>query len=91
MLGRKKSAQRAIFKGAKPSSRPGIDRYCATGGGNFRIGYPTKRLKPSRALLKKINGRVILILTSSPRFSISGSSRATASASPRPASRASGA
>ena len=42
--GKERIAQRAILKGAKLRSREGLDRYCAAGGGAFRIGYPTRRL-----------------------------------------------
>lgn len=46
-----------------------MDRYCATGGGSFRIGYPTSRL--SRRQRGRVGGRrVILVLTSSKRFSV---------------------
>jgi hypothetical protein len=73
-LGRKQKAQRGIFKGAMLKSRKGLDRYCAVGGGSFRISYPTKRLLKAagRKLKKKVKGRVVLILTSSKRFKVKG-------------------
>jgi 6-phosphogluconolactonase (cycloisomerase 2 family) len=73
-LGRKQKAQRARFKGATRTSRKGIDAYCARGGGQFRIGYPTKRLNKGRpkGLKKKIKGRVVLALASSSRFAVKG-------------------
>jgi uncharacterized delta-60 repeat protein len=73
-LGRKQKSQRGIFKGATLKSRRGLDRYCAVGGGSFRIGYPTKKLLRSakKRLAKKLKGRVVLILTSSKRFSVKG-------------------
>jgi hypothetical protein len=49
-----------------------MDRYCVVGGGSFRIGYPTARLARTvdHSLRRKIKGRVVLILTSSRRFSV---------------------
>ncbi len=73
-LGRTRKAQRKIFKGGKRRTRGGLDRYCVAGGGALKIGYPTtklgRRLKPS--LRRKVNKRVVLILTSSRRFSLKG-------------------
>ena len=73
-LGRKLAAQRAIFRGANQQTRANLDRYCAEGGGNFRIGYPTPRLnaKLSKKLARKVKGRVVIVLTSSKRFSLAG-------------------
>ena len=73
-LGRGRSAQRAIFKGANLRGERDLDIYCSVGGGNFRIGYPTKRLNRTmpRSLRAKVRERVVLILTSSPRFSLVG-------------------
>ena len=67
-LGRTRSAQRRLLRGKRLRSRGGIDRYCATGGGSFRIGYPTTRL--SRRQRSAARRRVILALTSSRRFSV---------------------
>lgn len=65
-LGRTRSRQRRLLRGKALRSRAGLDRYCAAGGGSFRIGYPTARLsRRQRALARR---RVILITTSSKRF-----------------------
>jgi hypothetical protein len=73
-IGLKAKAQRKIFAGADPHTRKGLDRYCAVGGGSFRIAYPTSKLLKAagRKLAKKIKGRVVLIQTSSKRFSVKG-------------------
>jgi CSLREA domain-containing protein len=73
-LGRTKSAQRALLRGGRLRSRKGLDRYCATGGGAFRIGYPSSRLNRAigRQLRRRVRNRVVLILTSSSRFSVQG-------------------
>ena len=73
-LGRTRSAQRRLLRGKALKSRPGLDRYCASGGGSFRIGYPTTRLnrRLGRSLRLKLRRRVLLILTSSRRFSVAG-------------------
>jgi hypothetical protein len=47
-----------------------MDRYCAAGGGSFRIGYPTARL--ARAKRRAARGGALLIITSSRRFSVKG-------------------
>ena len=73
-LGRRLAEQRAIFQGANKQTRANLDRYCAEGGGNFRIGYPTPRLTRtlSRTLRRKVKDRVVIVLTSSRRFSVVG-------------------
>ena len=73
-LGRGLAEQRAIFQGANKQTRANLDRYCAEGGGNFRIGYPTPRLMRtlSRALQRRVKDRVVIVLTSSKRFSVGG-------------------
>jgi DNA-binding beta-propeller fold protein YncE len=73
-LGLKTNAQRAIFAGADPHTHKSLDRYCAVGGGIFRIAYPTKKLLKAAGakLAKKIKDRVVLIETSSPRFDVAG-------------------
>jgi hypothetical protein len=80
-LGRKQKAQRAKFKGLKLRTRKGLDRYCARGGGTFRIGYPTKRLLGTlkRSLRTKVKGRVVIVLTSSAHFSLKGLRRGDSS------------
>jgi hypothetical protein len=78
-LGRGQTSQREIFKGAKLRTRKGLDKYCAIPKGWFRIGYPNARLfKPyGRSLRKATSKRVVLILTSSPRFKLLGLKRGT--------------
>jgi hypothetical protein len=73
-LGRDRPAQRQLFKGAQLRTRLGLDKYCADPSGWFRIGYPNARLnRPfGRSLRRSVSNRVVLILTSSPRFSVSG-------------------
>jgi hypothetical protein len=61
-VGRARRAQRKLLKGARLHSRRGIDRYCASGGGSFRVAYPKKRLGPK--------SHVALVLTSSRRFGV---------------------
>jgi hypothetical protein len=68
-LGRTRRFQRRIFRRlARLRSRRGIDRYCVSGGGDFSIGYPTRRL--SRRQRRLARRRAILILTTSRRFSV---------------------
>jgi Beta-propeller repeat len=70
-LGRSRTSQRRVIKGTLRSRRGGIDRYCVTGGGALRIGYPTARLLRARSLrsrVKKRQGKALLALTSSKRF-----------------------
>jgi hypothetical protein len=69
-LGRTRKRQRRVFRGKALKSRRGMDRYCAKGGGSFRIGYPTSRL--SRTARKLARKRAIVILTSSKRFKAKG-------------------
>ena len=72
-IGRTRKGQRRLLKGARLRSRRGIDRYCASGGGAFRIGYPTGRLMRTLARgaqPRRAKGRVVLALTSSRRFAI---------------------
>jgi dienelactone hydrolase len=60
LLGRTRSRQRRLLRGKALKSRPGMDRYCATGGGSFRIGYSSA------------GRRVVLVITSSKRFTVKG-------------------
>ncbi len=78
-LGRKRSTQRKAFKGKRLRSRGGIDRYCASGGGTFRIAYPTRRLNHGlgRSTRKRIGSRAVLLLSSSKRYSVRGIKRGT--------------
>ena len=73
-LGRTKAAQRARFRGATLRSRAGLDRYCARGGGSFRIGYTNRRLLRAapEQLRARIKNRVVLALTSSRRYALKG-------------------
>jgi hypothetical protein len=72
VLGRRKATQRRHFRGKRLRSRGGIDRYCVSGGGSFRIGYLSRRLSRhlGRRTRRRVRGRTILILTSSKRFSV---------------------
>jgi hypothetical protein len=72
VLGRQKATQRRHFRGKRLHSRGGIDRYCVSGGGSFRIGYTSGRLSRhlSRRTRRRVRGRTILILTSSKRYSV---------------------
>jgi pimeloyl-ACP methyl ester carboxylesterase len=69
-LGTARSHQRRALQGKRRRSRRGRDRYCVVGGGGLRIGYPTARL--SRHQRSVARRRSILILTSSPRFTVRG-------------------
>lgn len=72
VLGRTVKVQRRHFKGKRLKTRAKMDRYCATGGGSFRIGYTTSRLAraASAAERKRVTGRAVLILTSGTRYSV---------------------
>jgi endoglycosylceramidase len=74
LLGRDRRRQRRAFRGKRLRTRAGIDRYCATGGGSFRIAYPTARLRRAvgRSLSSRIRGRAVLILSSSRRIRVRG-------------------
>jgi hypothetical protein len=74
VLDRTRTRQRRALRGGRLRSRGGIDRYCATGGGSFRIAYPTRRLsrKLRRSLRRRLTRRAVLILASSRRFRIRG-------------------
>ncbi len=67
-----------------------LDRYCVTGGGSFWIAYPPASLARTLrgSLARGTRDRVVLVLASSPRFSLNaikpGNSEATAR---RPRSR----
>jgi hypothetical protein len=72
VLGVSRARHRRVLQGRRLYSRRGIDRYCTTGGGAFRIGYPTARLFKhlSKSRRKRVRGRAVLTLTSSKRFSV---------------------
>jgi triacylglycerol esterase/lipase EstA (alpha/beta hydrolase family) len=74
VLGRTVRVQRRHLRGKRLRTRAHMDRYCATGGGSFRIGYPTGRLARAvrAAERRRVRGRAVLILTSSRRFSVAG-------------------
>src|SRR5205814_1821153 len=59
-LGRSRRLQRRAFRGKRLKSRRGMDRYCAAGGGSFRIGYPTARL--ARRERRAARGGALIIL-----------------------------
>jgi hypothetical protein len=72
-LGRRRTTQRRLLGAKLRSRRGGIDRYCVTGGGAMRIGYPTHRLRAARAIGKMVRHRstkALLALTSSKRFTL---------------------
>ncbi|HEX2233048.1 MAG TPA: hypothetical protein VHG69_06755, partial [Thermoleophilaceae bacterium] len=73
-LGRTRAAQREIFRGARLRSRPGMDKYCASPNGLFRLGYPTGRIlsRVGRGLRRAVSNRVVLILTTSRGTTLSG-------------------
>jgi hypothetical protein len=73
-LGRRRAEQREMMHGDRRPTRGGMDKYCAAGGGLFRIGYPKDNLLRvvSPALRRAVSDRVVLALTSSPRFTLSG-------------------
>jgi hypothetical protein len=73
-LGRRRAEQRSLMRGAMLLTRLGLDKYCVTGGGLFRIGYPTARINRTlgRSLRRSVADRVVLAVTSSPRFNVSG-------------------
>jgi ABC-2 type transport system ATP-binding protein len=79
VLGRTRAKQRKVFRGNRLRSRGGIDRYCATGGGTFRMGYPSRRLNHGveRSTRRRISGRTVLALTTSKRYSVRGIKRGT--------------
>ena len=85
VLGRTRARQRRALRGKRLRTRGGIDRYCVTGGGSIRIGYPTRRLtsRIGRSLRRRVRARAVLILTSSGRFSIKGIRRGTSVATLR--------
>ena len=73
VLGHTRGGQRLALRGARLRARRGIDRYCVSGGGALRIGYPT------RALRRRLGGvpglrerRALLILSSSRGFAVRG-------------------
>ena len=67
-LGRTRKAQRRILKGVHRRTRRNLDRYCAVGGGTFKVAYPTAKL--GRSLRPKLRNSVVLIATTSPHFSL---------------------
>jgi hypothetical protein len=53
-------------------SHKGIDRYCVRGGGEMRIGYPTRRLSSriSKRSRERIRRKAVLVISSSKRFRV---------------------
>ncbi len=72
-LGRTRDGQRKKLPGRRNKDRPGIDRFCVTGGGAVEIGYPTARL--SAKSRRAVRGRAVLVLASSRRFNVRGIAR----------------
>jgi hypothetical protein len=73
-LGRKRAVQRAVLRGRTRRTRARVDRYCVAGGGRLRVGYPTARLRRAlaRAERRRVAGRAVVALTSSPRVAVAG-------------------
>ncbi len=73
-LGAARAANRRRFTGARLRSRSRMDRYCVAGGGSLRIGYATTRLSRAlgRSLRRRVRGRALVLLASSPRWSVRG-------------------
>nr|MBA3306832.1 hypothetical protein [Thermoleophilaceae bacterium] len=71
-LGRTRSRQRRALGAKRLKSHKGIDRYCVRGGGEMRIGYPTKRLssKISKRSRKRVRRKAVLAISSSKRFRV---------------------
>ena len=71
-LGRRRTELRALVRGTTAIAR-GLDAACVVSGA-LRIGYPTsallRRLRP--ALARAVNGRAVLLLSTSPRSTIRG-------------------
>jgi hypothetical protein len=73
-LGALRAGNRRRFSGARLRSRQAIDRYCVAGGGSLRIGYPSTRLSRTlgRSLRRRLRGRALVLLTTSPRWAVLG-------------------
>ncbi|MBA3436838.1 MAG: hypothetical protein H0U14_02430, partial [Thermoleophilaceae bacterium] len=71
-LGRTRTSQRRALGAKRLKSHRGIDRYCVRGGGQMRIGYPTRRLssKISKRSRKRIRRKAVLAISSSKRFRV---------------------
>ncbi|MDQ3433229.1 MAG: hypothetical protein M3481_00855, partial [Actinomycetota bacterium] len=71
-LGRTRTSQRRALGAKRLKSHRGIDRYCVRGGGQMRIGYPTRRLssKISNRSRKRIRRKAVLAISSSKRFRV---------------------
>ena len=73
-LGRSRGANRRLYPRHTlrgKSSR--LDRFCTVGGGYVRVGYPTGGLVKglSRGERRRVGGRAVLALSSSPRHRVS--------------------
>ncbi len=73
-LGRARTSQRRALGAKRLQSHKGIDRYCVRGGGQMRIGYPTRRLssKISNRSRERIRRKAVLVISSSKRFRVRG-------------------
>lgn len=71
-LARTRKRQRKLLDGTRFSDRKGIDRYCVSGGGTLRAGYPTTRLasKLTRKTRRKISKKAIILLSTNKKFKI---------------------
>jgi hypothetical protein len=72
-LGRTREQQRAAL-GGEPTAGRGADRYCVDGGGALRIGYAPNSLAlaAARRPRGRLQGRTVLILTTSKRARVRG-------------------
>ena len=81
-LGAMRRVPRAAFARRESGGRT-VDRFCLTGPGSLRVGYPGASL-PRRLSARersRVGGRAVLLLTSSPRYALRGVRPGAASAS----------
>jgi calcineurin-like phosphoesterase family protein len=69
-LGRTRRAIRRRYPSRR--TRGGFDYFCLADGKRVRVGYPTRQLRRrlARGLSRRLRGRAVLILTSSPRLRV---------------------
>jgi hypothetical protein len=77
-LGQRRRSVRRAF-GRRGAYRRFTDRYCLKRGGAMRVGYPSKRAlsRLSGSRRRKVRGRAILLLSSSPRTVVGGVRKGT--------------
>ena len=74
-LRRTRRQQRLVLENFERRTDRNLDRYCVRGGGEFDVGYPTTQLLSRtlrRSKRRSLQGRVVLTLSSSRRFSLNG-------------------